>query len=351
MSLPDELLRKLPKTDLHCHLDGSIRTSTIIELAREQGYPLPADNVEELRPYVRVPLDCRSLGDFLARFEVFYPLLTNPAALERISYELMRDCSAENVKYLEIRFAPVLQKTDSFPISQVVESVLAGIKKGERDYPIRGGLLLCLYRGTLPEDSIETVGCAISLRENGVCGIDIAGDESRYPLEDFITPVKMAREAGVNITIHAGEAAGAEYIKEAVAMGANRIGHGVTLAEDPALMEELARKEVPLEICITSNVHTQVVKDYETHPFRKFVENGVKVTLNTDDRGVSGIDLTYEYEKASELGLSLEDIQGIMINGVEAAFLDKEEKEELKTIFLKEIKEVTGGYDVKRRTY
>lgn len=332
----DEIIEKLPKVDLHCHMDGSIRTATILDLARMQNYTLPADNVEDLRKFVRVPLDCRSLGDFLRRFEVFYPLLTNAYALERIAYELCRDCSKENVKYLEMRFAPVLQKTEDMPIPEVINAVLKGVKRGEKEFNIKCGVLLCLYRGTPSEDILETARCAVRLKDEGVCGVDIAGDESRFPLEDFIKPVQMCKNEGVYVTIHAGEAAGPENIRKAIRMGADRIGHGVTLATDEELMKEVAKRAIPLEICLTSNVHTQIIENYDSHPVKKFIQNGVNVTLNTDDRGVSGIDLTYEYKKAMEIGISLDKLVEIIMNGVKAAFVKPDEKDKMMETFTAE---------------
>jgi len=191
------------------------------------------------------------------------------------------------------------------------------------------------------EDYIETADCAIQMKNEGVCGIDIAGDESRYPLKDFREPVKKCKDAGINVTIHAGEAAGPEYIKEAIDMGADRIGHGVSLIKDRELIGEVARRQIPLEICLTSNIHTQVVADYESHPVMAFIENGVKVTLNTDDRGVSGIDLTYEFMKAYEIGIGLDRLKKITLDSVTVAFLTDDLKRELRDKVISENDEVT----------
>ncbi len=327
----------MPKVDLHCHLDGSVRTSTILDLAQRQNFELPADNVEELREYVRVPIDCRSLGDFLNRFETFYPLLKSAYALERVAYELCRDCSVENTKYLEVRFAPVLQKTEDFPVPEVVEAVLAGIKRGEEEFDIKCNLILCLYRGTSMDDSRQTLKAAVDYSGRGVCGIDVAGDETRFGLEDFKDYIKQAKDAGLSVTIHAGEAAGPESIKAALKYGADRIGHGVALIKDKKLMDEVIKKEIPLEICLTSNVHTQVVRDYLSHPVRKFLSAGVKVILNTDDRGVSGIDLTYEYQKAKDIGITYEELVRMDLDGIKFAFAPVSLKDKLKERFLKEI--------------
>ncbi|MEA3506990.1 MAG: adenosine deaminase [Elusimicrobiota bacterium] len=335
-----DILKEMPKVDLHCHLDGSVRTSTILDLARKQNFELPADNVEDLREHVRVPLDCHSLGEFLDRFETFYPLLKSAYALERAAYELCRDCSGENTKYMEVRFAPVLQKTEDFSVPEVVKSVLDGINRGQREFDIKVNLILCLYRGTSAEDSLRTMEAALKYSQSGVCGIDVAGDETRFGLESFKSYIKQAKDAGLAVTIHAGEAAGPESIRSALDCGADRIGHGVALAKDKKLMDEVIKKEIPLEICLTSNVHTQVVKNYQAHPVRKFLEAGVKVTLNTDDRGVSGIDLTYEYHKARELGITFENIVKMDLDGIEYAFAADSLKKELKERFIKEIEKL-----------
>ncbi len=337
-----ELIKNMPKVDLHCHLDGSLRTETILDLARRQNYKLPADNVEDLRKFVRVPPWCRSLGEFLERFEVFYPLLKNAYALERSAYELCRDSAAENIKYLEVRFAPVLQKTDNFPIPEVIKAVLRGLKRGSKEFTIKTGIILCLYRGTPLEISLETVKWAKKLKNEGIAGVDVAGDESTYSLKKFEKPIHKCKKAGIPVTVHAGEAAGPDSIRAALDYGANRIGHGVALQDDKKLLKEVARKQIPLEICITSNVHTQVVKSYSAHPFRNFISTGVKVTLNTDDRGVSGIDLTHEYNKAYELGIKEDQLFSLALNGIEAAFLNSSEKENLEQNFRKEFTELRG---------
>ncbi len=338
MNVSDKFIRSLPKIDLHCHLDGSVRTQTMLDLALRQNYNLPADNVEELRKYVRVPPDCKSLSEFLERFNVFYPLLKTPYALERVTYELLRDCSYENTKYMEIRFAPVLQKTENFPVPEVIESVLKGLEKGTSEFDIKAGIILCLYRGSTPEEIKETAEWALRMKKYGVCGVDIAGDETSYGLSDFRETLDFCRKNEINMTIHAGEAGGPENIAEAVEMGALRIGHGVALAKDPNLREILIEKGIPLEICITSNIHTQVVDGYDCHPFKELHDKGVVITLNTDDRGVSGIDLTYEYNKAVELGLKVSDLADIILNGVEYSFQDEAKKNRMKEEFIKQIK-------------
>ncbi|HAX61167.1 MAG TPA: adenosine deaminase [Elusimicrobia bacterium] len=333
-----EVLKKIPKVDLHCHLDGSVRTSTILELAKKQKVKLPTENIEELNKYVRVSPDCRSLTEFLKAFEFFYPLLQNPYAVEKIGYELCEDAASENIKYLEVRFAPFLQTAENFKITDVVKICLDGLRQGSRDFKIGVGLILCCYRSIPKEANITTVELAKKYSGNSIVALDLAGDETIYPTRDFAEPFNLAKKYKIPFTVHAGESAGCESIKEAVKLGASRIGHGVRLIDDANLMKEIKEKGIPLEMCITSNVQTHVVADFESHPIKKFYDNGVIVTINTDDRSVSGIDLTNEYNVAvNRLGFDVSDLIKIIHNGINALFTSNKNKTELSKTFEAEI--------------
>lgn len=333
-----EILKKIPKVDLHCHLDGSVRTSTVLELAKKQKVKLPTDNIEELNKYVQVSPDCRSLTEFLKAFEFFYPLLQNPYAVEKIGYELCEDAASENIKYLEVRFAPFLQATENFKITDVVKICLDGLRQGSRDFKIGVGLILCCYRSIPKEANITTVELAKKYSDSGVVALDLAGDETKYPTRDFAAPFILAKKYKIPFTVHAGESAGSESIKEAVKLGANRIGHGVHLIDDTDLMEEIKEKEIPLEMCITSNIQTHVIADLESHPIKFFFDSGVIVTINTDDRSVSGIDLTNEYNVAvNRLGFNVSDLIKIIHNGINALFIPNKNKADLSKIFESEI--------------
>ncbi|MFA5778647.1 MAG: adenosine deaminase [Elusimicrobiota bacterium] len=339
-----EVLKKIPKVELHCHLDGSVRTSTILELAKKQKVKLPTENVEELNKYVQVSPDCRSLTDFLQAFEFFYPLLQTPYAVEKIGYELCEDAASENIKYLEVRFAPFLQASENFKITDVVKICLDGLRQGSRDFKIGVGLILCCYRSNPEEANITTVELAKKYADYGIVALDLAGDETRYPTRDFAEPFVLAKKYKIPFTVHAGESAGAESIREAVELGASRIGHGVHLIDDTNLMEEIKEKEIPLEMCITSNIQTHVVADFESHPIKKFYDNGVIVTINTDDRSVSGIDLTNEYNVAvNRLGFDVSDLIKIIHNGINALFIPDKNKAELNKIFKTEINALKIG--------
>jgi len=339
-----EVLKKIPKVDLHCHLDGSVRTSTVLELAKKQKVKLPTDNIEELNKYVQVSPDCRSLTDFLKAFEFFYPLLKNPYAVEKIGYELCEDAASENIKYLEVRFAPFLQTSENFKIADVVKICLDGLRQGSRAFDIGVGLILCCYRSIPKEANITTVELAKKYADHGIVALDLAGDETVYPTRDFAEPFVLAKKYKIPFTVHAGESAGSESIKEAVKLGASRIGHGVHLIDDPDLMEKIKEAKIPLEMCITSNIQTHVVTDFESHPIKNFYDNGVIVTINTDDRSVSGIDLTNEYNVAvNRLGFDMSDLTKIIYNGIDALFIPDKNKADLNKIFEKEINALKIG--------
>lgn len=310
-----------------------MRPSTILDLARELKMKLPARNVEELKGYVQVKPTCRSLTEFLSAFDFFYPMLRTPAAVERIAYERCEDCARENIRYAELRFAPILQTAEGFNMEEVVRAALRGARQGQRAFGVRVGLILCFLRGTPFSVSQETIRLAIKFRDRGVAGVDLAGDELRYPQDTlYRAAFRQAVEARVPITMHAGESGGPERIRVALDYcWARRIGHGTHLFQDPELMERARREGIPLEVCVTSNVQTQVASDYEHHPVLDYHRRGLVVTLNTDDPAVSGIDLTHEYEMAvSRLRFTLADLIRVVMNGVDAAFLPDQDRRELR---------------------
>lgn len=322
MTVTREFVKMLPKVELHCHIDGSIRTSTIKDLAVKHGFKLPTHDLKKLEKYVRVSPNCRSLTEFLQKFEFFYDFLKFPDAVERITCELCEDVAAENVRYLEARFAPHLQATPSFPAREVVERAVKAIESGARKNSIGAGIIICIYRTLPPEMNDEAVKLAGKYFGKGVVGIDLAGDESGFPTQRFSKYFKYAKERKIPITCHAGEAAGAESIRQAVELGASRIGHGTRLYENAKLYNKVRRDGIPLEVCLTSNVQTRVVKNYDSHPFKRYYRDGLKVTLNTDDRSVSGIDLTGEYmEAVKNYGLGINDLVALILNAAGSVFL------------------------------
>lgn len=324
-------LKSLPKIDLHLHLDGAIRVPTIAELGDELGIKLPTYDPVKLAKFVQVDRDCRSLTDFLKRFEVFYPILPYAKTQERIAYELCEDCARDNVIYFETRFAPSLACNERFTMEDAVVGALEGLRRGQRDFNVKSGLILCCYRSITPQQNIETVKLAHKYRDRGVCGIDLAGDELHFPATPHAEAFALARKLEIPITIHAGEGEHAENIREAVFdHGATRIGHGVALQHDPELLKRVRDAGTVFEICLTTNLQTCSVPSIAAHPFRKFLDEQVRVTLNTDDPGISNITLTHELELAArEFALTGKQVRELQVNAARAAFAQKSVRDEL----------------------
>lgn len=284
--------------ELHLHLDGSLRPETVWELAKEQNIKLPANTVDEVRDQMQVPEDCRTLEEYLTRFDLPLLVLQTREALERAAFELTEDLAKEGVTYAEIRFAPQLSIKGGMTQEQAVEAAIEGVKRGMEQYPsIRVGLILCCMRGEDNEEwNLQTVETAKKYLGDVVCAVDIAGAESLYPTERFAPVFEKVREYGLPSTIHAGEAAGPESMKTALAFGAKRIGHGVAAVEDPELVRRLIEEQVTLEVCVTSNYQTKVVPSIEAHPIRRLFNAGVRVTVNSDNRTVSNTNVRKELD-------------------------------------------------------
>jgi adenosine deaminase len=323
--------KKLPKIDLHLHLDGAIRVPTIAELGDELGIELPTYDPEKLAKFVQVDRDCRSLTDFLKRFEVFYPILPYAVTQERIAYELCEDCARDNVIYFETRFAPSLACNEKFTMEDAVVAALEGLRRGQRDFGVQCGLILCCYRSITLRQNIDTVKLAQKYRGRGVIGIDLAGDELHYPATPHAEAFALARKLEIPITIHAGEGGQAGNIREAVFdHGAARIGHGVALGQDSELLKQVRDRGTVFEICLTSNLQTCSVASLQKHPFQKFLEAKVCVTLNTDDPAISNITLTDEFELATRAyKLVPAQIRELLVNAAQAAFAEPSVRQEL----------------------
>jgi len=321
-----ELLRRLPKAELHCHLDGSVRPATLLDLGRELGVAMPAPTEESLREYMIVR-DARSLEDYLVRFDVTLSVMQTEGALERIAYELAADASAEGVRYIEVRYAPVLNIRRGLALGAAVEAPLRGLARAEREHGIVGRLIICGIRNMSPEVSLELARLAVAYRRHGVVGFDLAGGEVGNPASRHAKAFEYARCHDMACTCHAGEGDGATSVREAVHVcGANRIGHATRLIEDEALTEYVNDRRIALEICLTSNVQTRAAQSYETHPLRQYYERGLNVVLNTDNRLMSGTTLVDEYEHASRIGFDFDELSRMALNGFESGFLPFEER-------------------------
>ena len=327
LSIFSSKLRQLPKAELHCHLDGSVRPSTLLELGREARVQMPKHTPEELAEFMRVD-DARTLEDYLRRFDVTVSVMQTEEALERIAYELAEDAAEDGVRYIEIRNAPILNVVHGLTVVQAIEAPLRGLRRAEKVVGIIGRFIVCALRHFAPEDSLEMAQLAVEFKNEGVVAFDLAGGEKGNPAARHVAAFRYAREHDLAVTVHAGEGDGPESVREAVHVcGANRIGHGTRLIEDAELTQYVNDRRIALEVCLTSNVQTRVADSYEAHPLREYFDRGLNVTLNTDNRLMSGTTLTDEYVHAAEhLGFTVDELAGIALNGFESAFLPWEER-------------------------
>jgi adenosine deaminase len=324
------VLRRIPKAELHCHLDGSVRPATLLELGNALGLSLPGDTPQALAHHMYVR-DARHLEDYLTRFDVTLSVMQSRSALERITYELCEDAAAEGVRYIEVRYCPMLNTAKALPLEEAVEAPLHALARARRDHGIIGRIIICGLRHLSPEYSLELARLAVSFQGRGVVGFDLAGGEAGHPASAHRDAFEHAREHGMYCTCHAGEGAGPESIADAVhACGVQRIGHGTRLIEDLPLTDELADAGIAIEACLTSNVQTRAVASYESHPLRAYFERGMRVTLNTDNRLMSATTLTAEYAHAADaLQFTLGELCTLARNGFESAFLPGDERRAL----------------------
>ncbi len=325
------LLHALPKTDLHVHLDGSLRVSTVRELAagREMGLDLSTD--ENVRRVCEVPEDCASLEQYLRVFDITLQLMQDAADLARVAYELAVDAHAENVRYMEVRYSPMLHLEKGLTTDEVVAAVQEGLDLARRQFGILCGQIICGIRHMSASSSLELAHLAVRWKGRGVVGFDLAGAERDFPAKDHLEAFYTVLNHNINITIHAGEAFGAASIHQALHYcRAHRIGHGTHLNEDPELMAWVNDHRIPVEVCLASNLQTKAVPDYQSHPIRQFIADGLRVTLNTDNRLVSATTVTNEYNLAvKHYGLNEDEVLTLVINGFKSAFLPLREKSEL----------------------
>src|SRR5688572_6833699 len=325
--LTPERLRRLPKAELHCHLDGSVRPQTLLELGRDHGIRMPRDSADALRDYMVVS-DAKSLEDYLDRFEVTISVMQHADSIERIAYELGEDAAADGVRYIEVRNAPILNSRGGLELPQALEAQIRGLERAERDHGIIARSIVCSLRQLPPDTSLELAQLAVAYKDKGVVAFDLAGGELGFPASHHAAAFAYARKHNLAVTVHAGEGDGARSVRDAVhACGAHRLGHATRLIEDPELTQYVNDRRIGLEICLTSNVQTHAAKSYETHPVREYFNRGMNATLNTDNRLMSGTTLTDEYEYAAKrLDFTLDELCTLALNGFESAFLPWEQR-------------------------
>lgn len=283
-------IKNLEKIDLHCHLDGSLRRSMI------QKYTDEIVTAE----MVTAPEDCKSLTEYLEKFELPLRCLQDEAGLEEGAYTFAEDAAKDHVRYIEVRFAPMLSAHDSLNCGQILEAVRKGMERGKKKFGVRYGILVCAMRNHSLEQNLAMLRSAREFLGDGVCALDLAGDESAFPTEQFRELFREAKRLGMPFTIHSGETGSLANVREAYELGAKRIGHGIALKKDPELMRAYARAGIGVEMCPTSNFQTKAVRSWEEYPLMEFVEAGIPVSINTDNRTVSGTTMTQELTKIYE---------------------------------------------------
>lgn len=305
---------------------------------------MPRDTVEELTKFMRVD-DAENLEDYLKLFDITVSVMQTEDALERIAYELAEDAARDGVRYIEVRNAPILNVVKGLTLVQAVEAPLRGLRKAEKDFGVTGRLIICALRHYPGAASLEMSRLAVEFKNDGVVAFDLAGAEKGNPASLHAAAFRHARENNLAVTVHAGEGDGADSVRQAVHIcGANRLGHATRLIEDPELTQYVNDRRIGLEICLTSNVQTRVAESYAAHPLREYFDRGLNVTLNTDNRLMSGTTLTDEYVFAAEhMGFSMDELAGIALNGFESAFLPWEERLILIEEASDEIDKLLGG--------
>jgi adenosine deaminase len=328
--LTRELLVRLPKAELHVHLDGSLRPETMIELARAAKVELPAWEPDELRRYMLVS-DARNLTDYLTRFDITVALLQTPEAIERVAYEMVEDAVQDNLRYLEVRYCPHLSTHGGLSMEEVLVAEHRGLQRGERDFGIRTGIINCSLRHYPPDRSIEIAELSVRSKALGVVAFDLAGGEAGFPPGVHAAAFDIALAGNLGITVHAGEAYGPASVSEAIRRcHAMRIGHGTRLKENPALQDFVRDRRILIESNITSNVQTRVVGHPSEHPVRGYYDAGLAVTLCTDSWLMSGVRLSDEYWLAHQsLRFTREEIHEMILHAFAGAFLPWPERQAL----------------------
>ena len=321
-----ELYKRLPKVELHRHLEGSLRVPTMMEIVR--AHNLDVKNTGYLRPLVQVDSEePYTFENFLSKFGTLRLFYKSPEIIKRLTREAVEDAALDNVRYLELRFTPVaLSRAEGFPMGQVVDWVVDSVKEASAQHGLPVRLIVSMNRHESVAQAEKVLEIALSRQEQGIVGIDLAGNEAEFSAEPFVELFSIARKQGLKITVHAGEWGGAENVRQAIeVLGADRIGHGIRVLEDPDTVAIARERKTVFEVCITSNHHSGAVATLQDHPIKKMLDNGLNVTINTDDPSISKIDLSNEYQTVTELfGMSYEVLEERILAAVKASFLPRD---------------------------
>ncbi len=320
-------IQKLPKIDLHCHLDGSIGIDMMRQLLISNELMIKEEHLKEA---LQVSEKCTSLTEYLRKFELPLRCLQTEQGLKSAMVSLLKDAAAENIKYIEIRFAPMLSVNDQLSCKKVIESVIMGLKEGERQYNIHASIIVCAMRHHLVEKNMEMLKIARELLDSGICALDLAGDETAYPTKKQRELFYMAKKYDMPFTIHSGECGNIGNVKEAIELGARRLGHGIALRKSEDLISICKQKGIGIEMCPSSNLQTKAVDNWSTYPLELFLKKELMATINTDNRTVSNTSITHEltliYEKMYQ---NKETIIKLLKNAVEVSFAKDNIKEEI----------------------
>lgn len=320
--------------DLHLHFDGSLLPRTILELAREQQLPLPAEDPDELKLFLSAPEDCESLNEYLEKFDLPLSVLQTKEAIRKAMYTLLSSLKEQGMLYAEVRFAPQSHLRKGLTQEDAVKAAILGMQEATAGSFFMAKLILCCMRGgDNQEANRKTIETAAAFLGRGVAAVDLAGAEALFPTADYEELFAYAKNLGLPFTIHAGEADGPESIETALRFGAARIGHGVRANEDEKVLELLRESQIPLEMCPTSNVQTKAVSSFLEHPILRYLRSGLKVTVNTDNMTVSDTTIEREYRRLkTELGMTEEERKALLFNAADAAFLTEEERGRMKDV-------------------
>lgn len=329
IEVPYEVFVALPKTDLHVHLDGSLRPETILALGKEQGVDLPANTAQGILDAVGAGSNFGSLVEYLRGFALTLSVMQTEDALERCAFELAEDAHRENVHYMEVRYAPMLHTQKGLSTSKVVEAVLSGLRRAREQYGIKSNVILCGIRNISAESSYEMAELAVAYKGRGVVGFDLAGAEAHFPAKDHHRAFALVHDNNVNCTIHAGEAYGPASIHQALHdCGAHRIGHGCRLRENGDLLHYVNDHRIPLECCPSSNVQTGAVTSLKSHPLKLYFDLGLRVTINTDNRLITNTSVSEElYRVHKEMRVPFADIKKMVTAGFKSAFMPFHDKQ------------------------
>lgn len=329
----EEKIKLLPKVELHCHLDGSLPLVTIQKLLQQEGKSIPA-SMAEVQTLVSVTDDCQSLVEYLEKFELLVDALQTKEALYQATVDFIESLASDNIMYVEVRFAPLLSTHSQLDCYTVVKNVVDGLKTGQEKYGIRSNAILCAMRHHTQEQNMELIEVAKTFLNKGVCALDLAGDEVGFPVLLHQGLFQKAKQEGIPFTIHAGECGSKQSVQDALDLGAQRIGHGIAIAQDKQLQSECKERKIGIEMCPISNFHTKAARDWASYPFPLFYEEGLMVTINTDNRTVSNTTLMREFTALQDAyNITVDDVKDLTENAIDVAFLSEKDKQLLKKKF------------------